>query len=142
MAALVCLHTSFLWVPQSWLIHFIKLAVVQHTTDTNYCHISPRTVKTDPFKYEHSITLQAASTITLFTDLTTNRTQPLYHGGRFNPLSWEQLTKALHNFLVIKRHTPQSLAMYTCIITCIITVCHTVTVIVVCYSVMVIDGFG
>lgn len=65
-----------------------------------------RQSKTDPFRHGHSITLQATFTSTcpvraikLFTELTTNRTGPLYQAGRFNPLSREQLTRVLRNLL-------------------------------------------
>ena len=65
-----------------------------------------RQSKTDPFRCGQSIVLQATSTSTcpvcamnLFTDLITTRTGLLYCGGRFNPLSREQLTRALHMLL-------------------------------------------
>jgi len=74
----------------------------------------------DPFRRGQSITLQATSTSTcpvraiiLFTELTTNRSGPLYCGGHFNPLSREQLTKALRNLLQLAGHKHQSYASHS-----------------------------
>ena len=77
---------------------------VELTPTTVTIHL--RQSKTDPFRHGQSITLQATSTstcpvraINLFNDLITIRTGQLYCGGRFDPLSQEQLTRALRNLL-------------------------------------------
>ena len=77
---------------------------VQSSPTTVTIHL--RQSKTDPLRRGQFIILQATSTsicpvraMKLFTDLITTRTGPLYCGGRFNPLSREQLTRALCMFL-------------------------------------------
>ena len=49
----------------------------------------------------------------LFIDLSTNRTGPLYCGGRFNPLSREQLTRALHTLLQLTGYDQNSYASHS-----------------------------
>ena len=91
---------------------------VQSSPTTITIHL--RQSKTDPFRRGHSITIQATSTSTcpvhamnLFSDLTTNRTGPLYCGGRFNPLSREQLTRALRMLLQLAGHDQNSYASHS-----------------------------
>ena len=66
--------------------------------------VSLKQSKTDPFRRGQSITLQATSTSTcpvramnLFARESTEKSGPVYCGGRFNPLSREQLTQQLRN---------------------------------------------
>ena len=91
---------------------------VQSSPTTVTIHL--RQSKTDPFRRGHSVTIQATSTSTcpvramnLFIDLTTNRTGPLYCGGRFNPLSWEQLTRALRMLLQLAGYDQNSYASHS-----------------------------
>ena len=91
---------------------------VQSSPTTITIHL--RQSKIDPFRRGHSITIQATSTSTypvhamnLFIDLTTNRTGSLYCGGCFNPLSREQLTRALRMLLQLAGYDQNSYASQT-----------------------------
>ena len=91
---------------------------VQSSPTTIIIHL--RQSKTDPFRCGQSIFLQATSTSTcpvramnLFTDLITTRTGLLYCGGRFNPLSREQLTRALSMLLQLAGYDQHSYASHS-----------------------------
>ena len=85
------------------------------TTITIYLRQS----KAEPFRCGQSIFLQATSTSTcplhalnLFTNLIATRTGLLYCGGRFNPLSREQLTRALRMLLQFVGNNQHSYASH------------------------------
>ena len=91
---------------------------VQSSPTTITIHL--RQSKTDLFRCGQSIILQATSTSTcpvramnLFTDLITTRTGTLYCGGRFNPLSREQLTRALRMLLQLAGYDQHSYASHS-----------------------------
>ena len=91
---------------------------VQSSSTTITIHLSQS--KTDQFRRGESIFLQGTSTSTcpvramnLLTDLITTRTGPLYCGGRFNPLSWEQLTRALRVLLQFAGYDQNSYASHS-----------------------------
>ena len=53
------------------------------------------------------------SAMNLFTDLITTKTGPLYCGGRFSPLSREQLTRALRMLLQLAGYDQHSYASHS-----------------------------
>ena len=77
---------------------------IQFSTTT--ITIDLRQSKTDPFRQGHTIAIQATSTstcpvqaINCFAEVSTLRSGSLFYGGRFTPLSRDQLTEVLRHLL-------------------------------------------
>ena len=113
MAALVCLHTSLLWVPQSQRVHLIKPAIQPTPTAVTFYHI-PESVKNKPIQtwiFHHSanhIHINLFSMVHQDFHWSNCRISLLYQSGYFNPLSWKQLIRVLHSFLRLASHEHHS----------------------------------
>ena len=94
--------------------------MVQCATLHNHYYHTPKAIKNRPIQawavyFPSSVFLikLLVRAMNLFTYLITTKTRPLYCGGHFNPLSWEQLTRTLCMLLQLASYDQNSHASYS-----------------------------